>query len=52
MTCLDKMNEIFTVYSKGAVLSEKDNCTVMKIRHKTLGKQLVLRKLAKINPVF
>ena len=52
MTCLEKMDEIFSVYSKSAVLSEKNGTLVMKIRHKTLEKELVLRKIPKISPVF
>ncbi len=38
----EKLNEIFSIYSKVALLSEKNGCRVMRIRHKELGRDLVM----------
>ncbi len=52
MTCEEKCAEIFRLYSKVTLLSDKNDCTVLRIRHKAHGKDLVLHILPQANPVY
>ncbi len=49
MTCQEKLNELLTVYRKISLLSNKNDCKVMRLQHKTLLKNLVLHILPKDN---
>ncbi len=44
MTCDEKMAEIFRLYDKVALLSDKNGCMALRIRHKERGKDLVLHR--------
>ncbi len=45
MTCDQKLNELFKVYNRISLLSDKNGCRVLRIQHKTLSKDLVLHIL-------
>lgn len=52
MTCEEKLNEIYEIYQKVLVLSDKNGCKILKLRNKQLGKDLVLHILPKANSVY
>lgn len=52
MNCEQKLNEILNVYRKISMLSKKNGCQALRIRHKTLTKDLVLHILPKSNFVY
>ena len=52
MTCEEYINGIFEVYRLVSVLSQKNDCEVLRIRHKTLERDILLRKLPKASEVY
>ncbi|MDO4608635.1 MAG: serine/threonine-protein kinase [Clostridia bacterium] len=52
MTCTIKKKEILKLFDKITLLSQKNGCEVLKIRHKQQGKDFVLHILPKYNPVY
>ncbi len=52
MNTQEKLDEIFAIYSKVALLSDKNDCLVMRLRHRELGRDIVLRRVPKPNKVF
>ncbi len=47
MTVQEKLNEIFKLYNKVTLLSDKNGCKAMRLRHKKLSRDLVLHILEK-----
>ncbi len=47
MTLQEKLDEIFSLYNKVTLLSDKNGCKAMRMRHKELGRDLVLHILEK-----
>lgn len=52
MICEEYISRIFEVYSLVSVLSDKNGCKVLRLRHKTLNRDIVLRKLSKESEVY
>ena len=47
MTRKDYINDLFEVYDLVSVLSDKNDCRVLRLRHKELGKDVVIRSYPK-----
>ena len=45
MTREEYLHQIFETFQLVSVLSERNHCTVLRLRHKTLGKDMILRSL-------
>ncbi len=52
MTCEEKINEILKTYTKISLLSNKNGCKVIRLRHKALGKDIVLHILNEDNEAY
>lgn len=47
MTREEYLTELFKAYSPIAILSDKNECKVLRVKHKTLGKYIVIRSFQK-----
>lgn len=52
MTCREYIDNLFETYRLVAVLSEKNDCIVYRLRHKTLERDLVLHQSPKFLPAY
>lgn len=52
MLCEEKTQELLTLYQRVSLLSEKNGCRTMRIRHRKLERDLVLHQLPKENPAY
>lgn len=52
MTCEEKIQELLKIYVKVTLLSDKNECKVLRIRHRELGKDMVLHILPPGNSVY
>ena len=52
LTCDEFISRIFEIYRLVSVLSDKNTCKVLRLRHKTLERDIVLRKLPKESEVY
>ncbi len=52
MKCEEKLGQLLEIYSRVTLMSDKNGCKVIKIRHRQLGKDLVLHILPKHNSVY
>ena len=52
MNCEEKLEELLKIYRKVALLSDKNGCKVLRIRHRELQKDLVLHILPPGNTVY
>ena len=52
MTCQEKLNGLLELYDRVTLLSSKNDCRVIRMRHKKLQRDLVLHILPKPNPIY
>lgn len=52
MTCEEKLQEILQIYQRVSLLSDKNGCKVLRIRHRALQKDLVLHLLPSANSAY
>ena len=52
LTCEEKLQELLSIYRKVALLSDKNGCKVLRIRHREHQKDLVLHILPSFSPVY
>lgn len=52
MNCEDKLQELLKIYVKVTLLSDKNGCRVLRLRHRELQKDLVLHILPAHNTVY
>ncbi len=52
MKCYQKLEELFKIYSKAALLSDKNDCRVLKVRHKMLENELIIHTMPRPNPIY
>ncbi len=52
ISCQQKTDEILKIYRRVSLLADKNNCKVLRLRHKELNTDLVLHILPKQNPAY
>jgi len=52
LTCQEKLNGLLELYDRVTLLSSKNDCRVIRMRHKELQRDLVLHILPKPNPIY
>lgn len=52
MNCEEKLQELLQIYQRVSLLSDKNGCQVLRIRHRELQKDLVLHILPSINSAY
>ena len=52
LTCEEKREQLLTIYRKVSLLSQKNGCSVWRIRHRELERDLVLHELPSPNAVY
>ncbi|MBQ6823029.1 MAG: hypothetical protein IJP27_00105, partial [Clostridia bacterium] len=48
MTCTEYIENLLKTYQRVAILSEKNDCIAYRLRHKTLGQDLVVHRFPKV----
>lgn len=52
MNCDEKIQELLKIYRRVAVLSDKNGCAVIRLRHQEMEKDLILHRLPEYNSAY